>query len=459
MDTPDLSQGAMLRPVAEWFGALGWQLVPTQHHRVGDRVGQTPISSVTGGVPFRTPSEACPNHLRVHLEGGVETAPPSSFAKVAIRPPTTVVGFDVDDGYAGKSGGDTLVNAEMLYGPLPGSFSLTARGPYTPSRRRWYRIPDGLLVKDNFFRGHGGYIETIRTGHRYSWAAPSIHTRKGKVVGPVEWYDADSRVCPMPHVDDLAELPRTWVEAIRDHEAEAQLNRRGEVGEAREEVTEQHAAAIIRKLTDRLYGMEMAGGDFRSTLFGIAWAVARRVGGRGGTHGQAEADALVILQNHPCRPVPDMHDQAWIKQGVDAGMLDPWRLVEHKPIVPLGKSNGTEAKPEPLPRERVITKAVGCVEPATDEELETFLASYTRFSRPARLGRRTEWMRQAPPEDLFRQVRLLFADVLAGYIPAARAVAAVRDVYVAFGGTDTAVVHELVAHALGAHLTPKVAAR
>lgn len=93
---------------------------------------------------------------------------------------------------------------------------------------------------------------------------------------------------------------------------------------------------------------------------------------------------------------------------------------------------------------------------ATAEELDAFIASYTRFTRPTYLGRRTAWMRQGPVEDLPRHAHALVSDVLAGYYPASRAVTALRDALRA-RGADPAAVRDLLAHALGSILNSKVA--
>lgn len=121
------------------------------------------------------------------------------------------------------------------------------------------------------------------------------------------------------------------------------------------------------------------------------------------------------------------------------------------------------ARQEPDPatpatfRDRAISPAIARLEPATAAEVQSWLTSYTRFDRPTRLGRRVEWMRHSPPEDLFRHAHALVADAIAGYIPADRAVVALRDAAKAAGAPDHAVVRDLIAHALGSLLNAKVA--
>jgi hypothetical protein len=75
----------------------------------------------------------------------------------------------------------------------------------------WFRHPAGLIISDSFFIAHGGDIETIRTGHRYSWAPPAIHVKNGEQIGPVQWYDPSHAIVEMPHVGQLPELPTAWI--------------------------------------------------------------------------------------------------------------------------------------------------------------------------------------------------------------------------------------------------------
>jgi len=189
--------GVPVAALAEYYGERGWQLVPTQwHHQHNGRAAQSPIRGFTGNVPLLSIEQvvARVRYLVLHRDGGPDCT--GRNAKPAVRPPVTVVGLDVDHGYAGKSGGDALVAAEMRLGPLVGTFSCTARGQYSPYRRMWSRIPPDLIIRDSFFAEFGGCIETVRTGHRFSWAPPAVHVKAGRVVGPVRWYGPGRRAVP-----------------------------------------------------------------------------------------------------------------------------------------------------------------------------------------------------------------------------------------------------------------------
>ena len=104
-----LVNGTSFPKLAEHYGELGWQAVATQWHRQRDgHLAQTPIRGVTGRVPFLDTEQAAARvqGFVLHREGGPACV--GRRAKPAVRPPVTVVGLDVDDGYGGKSGGDTL---------------------------------------------------------------------------------------------------------------------------------------------------------------------------------------------------------------------------------------------------------------------------------------------------------------------------------------------------------------
>lgn len=439
MDAPD---GTPLAPLADYIGERGWQLVPTQWHRVGDRAANTPLRGFTGAAPFLTPNQVRDrvHELVLHREGGPDCT--GRNAKPAIRPPLNVTLLDVDHGYAGKHGGDTLVALEMELGPLAGSYSVTARGPWQPSRRVAYRHPADLVILDRAFTDHGGHIETVRTGHRYSWAPPAIHTRKGAVVGPVQWYDRNHNVVDMPHVDQLAELPASWVEFLRARSVRAggvTVQAGAAPGQARA-ITEDHADAIVRKMADRLHATPPSGGEFRSTVFGLACVVARREVARDGTRQAVMDQVAQLFAEHPMALRMDGDDVQWAEDGIERGWAEPWRF-EHDNLVPIRM--GTE---------REFAQA------ATDDEVDYFLATYTRYGRPDRLGRRTAWMNADPPGRMSWHARRMVEDVLAGHYPAARALDVLADVYRRRGGADPDGARRLIAVALGATLNQKVSA-
>lgn len=125
---------------------------------------------------------------------------------LALRLPAGVVGLDVDH-YGSKVGGDELRALEQAWGPLPTTWTSTARP--APSGIRLYRVPPAVA-----FRGEAGpSIEVIQRGHRYLCAWPSYNQEAGAVV---RWIDPAGQVVDRPpRPDELAELPAAWVEGLR----------------------------------------------------------------------------------------------------------------------------------------------------------------------------------------------------------------------------------------------------
>jgi hypothetical protein len=290
-----------------------------------------------------------------------------------------VVGIDVDHDYGGKTGGDTLVGAEMALGPLPATFSCTARGQYSQSRRLWLRIPSDLIVRDSFFAEFGGDIEIVRTGHRFSWSAPAIHIKRGRTVGPVLWYDPAGNVTAMPHIDALGELPGPWVRRGYDLMAAEQTRQRAAVPvdpTGRTPITESHADAIVAKLAGRLHDLPPRGGEFRNALFGLASVVARRAAARGHTTDAAAAEVRELFTQHPRRLRTDRNDETWIADGITAGYGAAWFFV-----------------PEPDALDIPAT-AVTYPDEAPAADLDRFVDECTAFRQPRRLGQRTAWVHQ-----------------------------------------------------------------
>lgn len=122
---------------------------------------------------------------------------------IALRLPPNVIGLDVD-AYDNKPGGLVLAQLETQHGTLPPTWRSTSRDDGT-SGIRFYTVPEGLRWPSVLGPG----IETIRHGHRYAVAWPSIHPNGGTY----RWITPDGTVTigttPTPH--DLPELPHAWV--------------------------------------------------------------------------------------------------------------------------------------------------------------------------------------------------------------------------------------------------------
>ena len=134
---------------------------------------------------------------------------------IALRMPPDVVGIDVDDYVKGgvtKIGAQTLARAEAQWGPLPPSYSSTARGQDQLSRIRFFRAPPGRYAGTI-----DPDIEIIQRHHRYAvvWPSPH-HDDAGNVDGIYQWYRPDG--APMeagvPRPEDLPWLPQAWVNGL-----------------------------------------------------------------------------------------------------------------------------------------------------------------------------------------------------------------------------------------------------
>lgn len=114
------------------------------------------------------------------------------------------IGIDVDV-YGDKHGDEELAALVEELGPLPKTFSTTARGKKSPSRQYLYRVTEG----DRFATKLGSAIEIIQRHHRYTVVHPSVHPELGE---PYRWYgpDGKKRSGP-PHLDEIPDLPEAWV--------------------------------------------------------------------------------------------------------------------------------------------------------------------------------------------------------------------------------------------------------
>lgn len=182
----------------------GWQPVWCTLNQGGE---WTPLVGTTGG-------SSSFGHEGQQPEG----------ARLAFRPPPGVKIFDVDDGYDGKHGMDTIERAEEQLGPLPGTWRVSARGD-SVSGRYLYRCPEDVEFNDAVLKPFGEPeirggrekvytdVEIVRTRHRFSWAPGTVHHKNQELV---QVYGPDSELAAMPAVDDLPELPQGWIDYLRN---------------------------------------------------------------------------------------------------------------------------------------------------------------------------------------------------------------------------------------------------
>lgn len=134
-------------------------------------------------------------------------------ANVAMPTPAGVVGIDVDN-YGGKTGGQTLAEAEKRWGKLPPTYRSTSRDDNV-SGIRLYRVPLGTQLRDGitFPEFHIGGIDVIQPHHRYAMVWPSRHP-SGALYVWIDELDGSVMEHP-PAVADLPPLPELWLENLR----------------------------------------------------------------------------------------------------------------------------------------------------------------------------------------------------------------------------------------------------
>lgn len=448
----------------------GYQAVPTQWHVRDGKPDQTPMPGVTGlKVPFLSPDELSrvigSGYLRLHLQGGPDCTGP--WVKPTIRPPENVTMLDVDH-YDDKAGGDTLKAVQARLGPLPATWVITGRGAgQLPSGRHLYRHPSGLVIRDPFFTEHGGSIETVRTGHRYTWTAPAVHVKAGAVIGPVVCYGPDGRVCELPHVNDLPELPAAWVAAI----TEFNLRRPGSTGTGAygepSTITVENADDIVANAKARFdeLGPPEWGGAFRTAVFGLAAVVARRTFAAGGDEADVREELDDLFTEHPDVLTPDDNDQRLIASGIEAAREEPWvfgeaTLTSYERWELWGwdaEKIAARMKAQAQARQGLVAPPPASQQqPATwvsDDDLDEFLATFAAYKDPWRLGLRVRWARADGVYRLRWHASLIVQEVLQGRYPADRALEALSGLCDGFGIADPAYPLELLRAALSGILT------
>lgn len=132
---------------------------------------------------------------------------------IALRMPDGVIGIDVDQYMkkgVQKHGAETLAALIEQLGPLPATWSSTARGDANgpgESRVMLFQVPVGRYAP-NLTAGGTGDIEIIQRHHRYIVVAPSTNPETGTTY---RWYDPTGALSDkVPGPMDLAELPISW---------------------------------------------------------------------------------------------------------------------------------------------------------------------------------------------------------------------------------------------------------
>lgn len=210
----------------------------------------------------------------------------SGLLSLGVRLPAGVLGIDVD-AYDGKNGKQTLADWEAQFGPLPDTYTVTARTDGV-SGIRLYRVPVGFYPRETA----GSGVEFLDHHHRYVVAPPSWHHTgsRYRVIGPD---GATTTSCVLPYVSELPCLPATYLTGLPEGATEAG---RGEASSA--EVADfaarydsgpqpEMVLHAIRQ-TRRKRGQQ---GDYstrNATRDALCWAAREAKGGRYGFQGALE---------------------------------------------------------------------------------------------------------------------------------------------------------------------------
>lgn len=192
---------------AQLYRALGWRgVLPAD---LGGRPGHVPTGH-TGRGGVDPDDDQVARWTASHADHNV-----------ALRLPDGVLGLDVDV-YGDKRGDETVayVADQLGAGDLPPTWTSTARGPDQPSRIHLYRVPVGGAWRSDL--GRGSAVEVIQRGHRWARVWPSAnHRLLGRGVDPTyRWYRPDGSASDRPpRPDELAELPRAWLDVLRADDA------------------------------------------------------------------------------------------------------------------------------------------------------------------------------------------------------------------------------------------------
>lgn len=136
-------------------------------------------------------------------------------SSVALRMPEHVIGIDVDSyekGGVRKHGAETFAAYLERWGPLPPTWTSTARGE-GPSRIHFFRVPPGRYAT-RLATESTGDVEVIQRHHRYAVVWPSPHPGAGPDA-VYRWYDPTGAVASrVPSPAELTELPPAWVAGL-----------------------------------------------------------------------------------------------------------------------------------------------------------------------------------------------------------------------------------------------------
>lgn len=138
-------------------------------------------------------------------------------ANVGFRVPTWLVGLDIDgaDHGDGKRGPASIDDLTKRLGVLPATLSSSRHGAESPTRIHFYEIPGGVRLSEKALPD----VELIQHHHRFAVVWPS-RLRDGSKY---RWYDRERQRIRVPLRADVAALPDSWLDYLRDDRADSAL--------------------------------------------------------------------------------------------------------------------------------------------------------------------------------------------------------------------------------------------
>jgi hypothetical protein len=357
-------------------------------------------------------------------------------SNVAIRHWRTLA-IDVDHGYNDKDGVKHLAQFARDHDlpPLPATWSSTARGDDAPSRQYLYSLPP--VEQTTFNTKPCDAVELCTWHHRYSVVYPSVHPDNGWTYC---WYRPDRDGVPptwgrrddqIPRAESFAVLPREWLKAFTGTVADADRTLdTAELSELLNTFPEGAPDIWVQQQIDKYNDMTTHVGH---DVFKKAGVHALLLG-REGHQGASELFQLLVdrLEHYvyEVRPRSAASEVASLVEWVT-------ELAQQKPL----NSWGPRA---------LRCSDLEAITPADEDTWSAFLATYTRYLDPWRLGRRVTWMKADGPTGLQRHAGRMVHEVIEGRYPADRALDAVTRTCTALGVTDPAAPRALLSYALEA---------
>jgi hypothetical protein len=215
-----------------------------------------------------------------------EYADPELISKYAVyniawRLPPGYMALDVDHGYGGKTGADTLADLELTLGPLPATWSSTARGD-GPSRIMFFKIPRDAGELEV---SAGNDIDVIQHHHRYAVVGPSVHPKTGTKY---KWYPpAGSDTKGPPGPDDLPYLPDAWLKHLSKEQRDHIPGAGRSVDEFEDLYTEESDPDLVSRIRMRFRPDE--GSRHDTMMKALGWAARAAVDGKVAAAGIFEA--------------------------------------------------------------------------------------------------------------------------------------------------------------------------